>query len=161
MRSGTTIIEFLVYLAIFSFISLASMRLIADFWQLSVRSAAKQAALINRITAADMLGQDLRLVDTWHEITAHEIIWRSGPNDIGWLFKDGKLVRRHGNYTPETKKWRHKSSSLIAAPVVSAQFSAQKVNDGISMILFTMKDRHGRIDSRIAIYKGRTIWHTK
>src|SRR3990167_10097373 len=127
-RKGTTVIEFLVYLALFSFVAACSISWIVGYQQLSSGYQTKRAALINRCTSLDMIARDLQsapsAADGWYSFLPHEIIWHTETDDIGWLFKDNSLYRCQGRYNAKKKSWTTKNSAIIAKPINKLVFSS-------------------------------------
>lgn len=144
---------------------MVSMRLVSDFWRQSVAYTRQRTALINRMVAADMLWRDMQeasqSASDWPHLSVREIVWHNGTQYIGWSFDNSRLLRKYGSYNPKNNQWHSSTTSLIAFPVKTVQFSFNKDKDCIGSIQMLIKDECGQLTTLIPLLKKRIVWQRK
>lgn len=144
MKNGFTLIEFIIYLMLFSIIVL----LTSQWLVLSVGPLQKNNNILRDIvslhTAHDVFMRDMisapSHIDQWLERNSDLLIWRKNSTHIGWQIKNNRLIRISGNY--DGSQWHKKTQSLIAHNL-DAVFTLHIVQDHVDLIqcdLATKKD---------------------
>ncbi len=117
-RKGFTLLEVIIYILLFSFITLATSLWIARLWQFCVAKEKKQVSLITLYCAHDILSRDICNAPAdktkWKENNETCLIWHTQKGDIGWTQDDGQLVRIEGRYNKKQKKWTKKTKNKLA-----------------------------------------------
>lgn len=151
--NGFTLLEILIYILFFSFITLAASMWIARLWQFSMLRSKKQESLITLYCAHDVLIRDLRAAPSdptqWKATQENCIIWHTKNGDIGWLQDNDQLIRIEGRYNNTKKKWTKKTKSIIAKKINNVQF--HMVGDTcIELISFTIADDTTSVENIIS-----------
>lgn len=112
-------VEFLVYLCVFSCISICLMQFIVN----SVMQLRSYRVELNHtlhlLTALDLIAQEIAhapaLKTQWHATERNSIIWHSTVQnkDICLCIMDKKLVRIKGNYRPNSHTWKSKKTNVL------------------------------------------------
>jgi type II secretory pathway pseudopilin PulG len=147
-RPGFTLIEFLVYVALLSWLSYMASHLMISFVA-AVRDGARLAtAQAQALLAFDLLVRDLRsapaTIHAWKKITADtgcsELIWASEQGgDIGWAVEKGKLMRTTGNYRSQDKQWHSRRRVVATESIQKFCVSLQKENDHVVAVSCTVE----------------------
>ncbi len=151
--SGFTLLELLIYILFFSFITMASATWMARLWQDCVQRSKKQKSLINLYTAHDILIRDISGApidkSQWKEIKDDCIIWHTQKGDIGWLQEEDKLVRIEGSYISKKKQWSKKTKNIIAKPIQTVQFELTG-DTQVNSVSFTISDEITSVENIVS-----------
>lgn len=154
-NSGMTLIELIVYLALFTFIAMASISFITRFWQTSMQYQKRQVSLINLMAAHDLLCNDIRHAPrnktAWKMRHATELIWqRQDGIDIGWLYENEALFRSEGLYNEKEGIWHKRTKNLVAPALQKVLFTCHG-NEDIAWVDFSLIDAYHTIDARVIL----------
>lgn len=154
-NNGYLVVSFLLYLMIFSLITVFTCHIITSLLLPSFTTNRQCASLIGLHIASDLFVRDIRIMRNgtyaWKRISADELIWQSNGNDIGWLFIRDRLERREGIYH---EGWSHKKTSIVATGLKKVTFSAKKADNcivGIEMTLIPVVHRQKPIICYVAV----------
>jgi len=114
--SGFSLIEFLTYIAIVSFVGVVFFSGLANNLVGSVRAEHDLQKLIAEHTATDLLRRDLseaHFERTHWMVAEDQWIWSLASQQVGWSFELGVLYRTIGDYDFEQKRWAAKKKSQI------------------------------------------------
>ena len=166
-RNGTTLIELLIYLTLFSFIAMASVHFMVNLWNTMIKVGKKRFSLITLCTAHDVLLRDLERApcqkEAWKQRLSSSIIWHQHNKqcDIGWVYEKKSLVRLEGNYDITKKRWHKKVQNLIAPAVKKFNCMWHEHDGKIDRIDFEITDELYSMSNR-AILLGRPLpWKHK
>ncbi len=164
-RKGVTIIEFLVYLAIFSLIIMISMDWIVRLWQTCLFYSKKRVCLVNLSAAHDMLIRDLQNAPSsaanWKMKTTSQLIWTaSTKKDICWMYENNTLVRIEGSYNEKKKQWKKKTKNLVASSIKKANFTCKEEGQ-IGYVDFTIADAYYTMNNSVMLLKRSLPWKEK
>ena len=130
LNTGTSIIEFLLYLTITTFIVInlfAWMGGLQTTFLRMVRSVQQEHA---RRFAQDLLLKDLQQAPadraSFKLIKQDQIIWSALSGAIGWTVQKNKLMRMIGTYDVQKGSWQSRKSAVILQPVQKISFSFVK-----------------------------------
>lgn len=128
-KKGFSLLFFLLYLTLFSFISFFLCHIIVALIIPSFVSMRTSQSIMALHVASDLFVRDIRAgVDNWKVITPHELVWHTGDYDIGWCCA-GKYVKRNvGIYN---EGWKKKTTSIVAAGIIEGVFTPEKIKDQI------------------------------
>ncbi len=130
-KSGMTLLEIAIYL----FLSMLSLTL-ASSLIISLVSSARHATEINE-TALELsialhhLAEDLKCAQYLKELGNTSCIMATSAGDIGYVAKQGNLMRYSGLYTHSTKTWSRRSSSLLAYGLDKIRFRYSNSQDNV------------------------------
>ncbi len=129
-KMGFLLLSFLVYLLLFTLlVTLCFNWTLRLFTTYTIR-AKRNIIIINAYTAQDLFIRDLHMAplneQKWKKITASEIIWSMHNRDIGWCYKNKKLIRNEGHYNKQTEKWNKKTASIAAQHINVLTFTVNK-----------------------------------
>jgi len=127
---GFSLLSFLVYLLLFTFlVTLCFDWALISFTTYTAR-AQRNMAIITSYTACGLFIRDLQLAppneQEWKKISTTEIVWHANDQDIGWHYKDKKLIRNEGHYNKKTDRWHKKTTSTAAQHINSLTFAVKK-----------------------------------
>lgn len=157
-HKGFSLISFIFYLLFFLLIILFIYQIITFLVVPSLQSNRIYNNHIAYYLATDVFIKDMRLYNnlcTIKLIANNEIIWNNGINDICWKYDDTKLMRIEGKYN---KKWKKKTTSIVAIGLQSAVFIADMFDNDIVGIQLTIVPLTGKaITSYVAINRHELI----
>ena len=147
-----TLIELMIYLALITFIMLASISLIVRFWQTSMWYQKKQVALITIIAAHDLLSDDIWrapcIKTAWKVQKKTELVWqREDGTYIGWLYEKKSLFRIEGMYKEKEGAWHKKTKNVVVLVLKDILFKCQN-NEDVESVDFSLMDDYYTIDAR-------------
>ncbi len=122
-KNGFSLLEFLVYFMLLSFLATTIFSWLAHSHH-TLKNRSRQATELLQLYAAhDVLVRDLRaapaLREHWKKIHTKELIWHVGNHDVGWRVEDKKLLRLEGRYDAEKQQWMKKTKSVVADKVAA------------------------------------------
>src|SRR5579872_4896596 len=101
-KKGFGLLIFLLYLALFSMMTVFICHVATSLIIPSLQSLRKCQEIINLHIATDLFVRDIRNMRIaqyeWKKTTAHELIWHQKDKDLGWSFGNGALERKEGTY---------------------------------------------------------------
>lgn len=160
-NEGILLVELMVYLVLFTGITIATIRWAAGVWQTSCYFQQRRIALINLMAAHDLLVHDIQQApkdaQKWKLYTPHCLIWQGSVDDIGWLYDKESLWRIQGIYTKG--QW-HKKSKNLAAPAIKKVCFTYHAGDN-PWIDCTLENSYGAITTRIACDERVLRWQQK
>ncbi|MCK4651006.1 prepilin-type N-terminal cleavage/methylation domain-containing protein [Candidatus Babeliales bacterium] len=129
-----SLIELLIYLLIFSFLSLAIFSFFTSTQKYLVFSNSKNEKVIRANITLDLFKRDLicasRNFFDWSFDENKDVVFKKIMLDkkrnenevcVGWKFNDDGAVRIEGDYDFKNKKWKHKNVSR-------ANYNMNKIN---------------------------------
>ena len=133
-RAGFTLMELLVYLALFAFLA---QLLFSSAAQIMTTMVSEDGVLLrssNAVMTCDVLVRDLRRAGCartdWKKITPHECIWHCPlkNKDIGWCVDNGRLLRMLGTYDAPQGAWtqRRRDVALHQAEEITFEVVQEK-----------------------------------
>ncbi|HLC06905.1 MAG TPA: hypothetical protein VJJ26_01830 [Candidatus Babeliales bacterium] len=154
-QKGFSLLSFLLYLMLFSLITLFSCHIITSLIIPSLSAMRKCQSIIALHIASDLFVRDIRTKRgckyDWKLITPHELIWHQDDHDIGWCFSGNRLNRKEGIYD---KGWKKSTASIIAHGIAQAVFAIEKNNDhivGIELSLTSQSNPKSPVICYVAI----------
>ena len=155
-KKGFSLVSFLLYLMLFTMIMFFSCHIIVSLIIPSLTSMRKCQSIIALHIATDIFVRDIRAIKAhecvWKLISPHELVWQAGDHDIGWFFANNRLERKEGEYH---KGWKHKKSSIVAAHIAQAVFTAEKAKNnniiGVELIMTPSNDIKKPISCYVAV----------
>ncbi len=129
-KRGFLLLSFLVYLLLFTLlVSLCFDWALTLFTTYTMR-AQRNVVIINAYIAQDLFIRDIHMApldeQEWKKITTSEIIWSTHNWDIGWCYKNKKLIRNEGHYNKQMQKWDKKTASIAAQHINALIFTVNK-----------------------------------
>ncbi len=160
---GVMLIELLIYLALFAFITVIGMEWITSVWTRSLAYEKKRLSLLNLSAAHDLLSHDLRYAPasskSWKVQEPHELIWQQASHgDIGWVYEESNLFRSEGIYKKQEERWIKRTKNLVAVGVKNVIFTCPRAAE-IKWIDVTLVDAHHTVDSRLFLLQRSIIWN--
>ena len=138
-KKGFSLLSFLLYLMFFTMIMFFSCHIIVSLIIPSFSTMRKCQSIIALHIASDLFVRDIRAIKNhschWKLVTPHELIWQEGERDIGWRFSDNRLERKEGIYN---QRWKHTTTSIVAAGIEQATFAVEQHNKEIIGIELTL-----------------------
>jgi|GEM_PF-2662359 len=143
-KSGGTLIELLIFISL-----LIIILKLTTVWVISVyKPAVEKSRTMNHIAALQagitFLQRDLlsapSSIKKWKKRDATELIWSKTITkvdtqayidkniDIGWSYKEGKLIRTEGYFDLKTERWKKAHRSLISCQLTTCAFRPVQVN---------------------------------
>jgi len=141
-KKGFSLLFFLVYLMLFSFITFFVCHIIVSLIIPSLKSVRQCQSIMALHIASDLFVRDVHAgIRSWKLMTPHELIWQADECDIGWSCVDNYLKRTTGVYNGA---WEHKTTSIVAAGVAEIVFTPEKAKDQIIGVELKLvpKDTH-------------------
>ena len=138
-KKGFSLLSFLLYLMIFSLMTFFLCHIIVSLVIPSLSSMRTCQSSMALHIASDLFVRDVHAgVDNWKLITPHELIWQVNDYDIGWSFTDNYLKRTTGLYNGG---WKDKTTSIVAAGIAQATFTAEKAQNRIVGVELKLEPR--------------------
>lgn len=129
LRSGFLLVEFLIYLALLSLLSLLLMNITVST-VFNDKRKLPTAALLSLLNSFDLVAADIKkaptLLSQWKKITEQELIWSSENEDIGWRLKKNILIRKHGVFDKYENHWIRYTKSVASAGIKALHFDIEK-----------------------------------
>jgi hypothetical protein len=158
------LIEFLVYLLLFSIITLATTGMVARLWIPTMHYTKKQTCRIDLITAHDCLAYDIKKAKSerkfWKMISSNRLIFPVSDHDIGWLMQNGNLVRIEGTFNLKEGIWNNPVKSLIVKDIQSITFDVQG-DSIIQYVSFIFTKADEQIKGEIGLINRALPWKIK
>jgi type II secretory pathway component PulJ len=147
-KKGFSLFSFLLYLTLFSMITLFSCHIIVSLIVPSLFSIRRSQSIIAMHIATDLLVKDIyQGVILWKETKSTELMWQNKDHDISWRIDHGRVERKENGTT-----------SIVATGVDQGFFSITKrENDimGIELTLIPTVDKKKVIVSYVAVPKEK------
>jgi len=129
-KEGFLLLSFLLYLLLFTLLTtLCFDWALASFTTYTLR-ARRNAIVINAYIANDLFIRDVHMapldIKEWKKISPSEIIWHYNNQDIGWCYKDKKLIRSEGHYNKQLGTWYKRINSIAAQHINTLTFTVKK-----------------------------------
>lgn len=163
-HKGFMLIEFLVYLALFSIIMLALMGMVAQLWIPAMGYTKKQTCRIDLVTAHDCFIRDIKMAKAekkfWKIISFNALVFTSGEHDVGWLIKEGNLIRIEGIFDSKKAAWDKQVKSLIVKKIDRVFFEV-KGDPEVRHVSFVFAQADEEIKSEVALINGTLPWKIK
>ncbi len=152
-REGYSLIECLVYCGIVGFFIMAFLPIVIRLAGSVSRLVNINHDLISSCVATDLFYRDLKQrSDSIHILSSssNTLIWRCGDHGmcIGWIVRDGNLVRTEGQYVEETKSWANSKQSIVCDGVITGVFSVDR-STYPTKVLLCLTLRYDRIMERM------------
>lgn len=134
---GFSMLEFLVYHALFCFLAFLGMIIIARSCMSIKMQEGQEQAFLDSSLAYDLFARDVYHAPAdkqlWKHASDTAIIWHDAhtKNDKGWCWQQQCLYSIEGNYDKDKQQWLSARKSLVASQVTKAQFSLHEHNDMI------------------------------
>jgi hypothetical protein len=129
-KKGFSLLSFLLYLMLFSLITLLLCHIIVSLIIPSLSSIRTCQSVVTLHIATDLFVRDVRAgIDTWKVIKPDELIWQTDDSDVGWSLSDNRLVRNTGLYS--NQEWKNKTSSIVAVGIDKIIFRPEKAHNQI------------------------------
>ncbi|HEB41920.1 MAG TPA: hypothetical protein ENI08_02795 [Candidatus Dependentiae bacterium] len=129
-KMGFLLLSFLVYLLLFTLLVTLCFDWTLTLFTTYTTRAKRNMVIINAYTAQDLFIRDLHMApldeQEWKKVTASEIIWSTHNRDIGWCYKNKKLIRNEGHYNKQMQKWNKKTASIAAQHINTLTFTVNK-----------------------------------
>jgi type II secretory pathway component PulJ len=152
-KKGFSLVSFLVYLALFSMVTLCMCHAITVLIIPSFSSLRKTQSIIALHIATDVFVRDIKSTQngkyTWNVMLPQELIWQKDDYNIGWCFYQNRLERREGMY--KGGNWQAVKTSIVAKGLSNAVFTPIKDNNGIVGVELTLTP-HGAAKKPVACY---------
>lgn len=163
-KNGTTLIELLIYLTLFTIMTMVMMHWVVHLWHTCMQYEKMRTSLINLTAAHDLFVYDIYYAPSakiaWKVQTAHCLIWHQNEKDIGWLYEQGKLFRIEGMYQESQAIWRKKTKNIVASSMKNVTFTCHGDTE-IAWIDIHMIDTYHTIDTRILLAQRYIPWNIK
>ncbi len=163
-HNGFMLMEFLVYLAIFSIIMLALSGMVAKLWIPAMECTRKQTCCIDLVTAHDCFTRDIRIAKAekkfWKHMSEQAIVFKSGWRDVGWCVKDGDLIRIVGTFNQKKNEWDKQAKSLIVKKIDQISFEIRGEPE-VRSVSFMFGKNGEQVKSEVALINGTLPWKIK
>jgi hypothetical protein len=144
---GFSIFEFVVYTALFSFITFLGTILISRSYMTLNAHEGQIQEIMDTSIVYDLFARDIYQAPIdkklWHYNT-HQIIWHivRNNNDIGWCYEHACLYRIEGNYDYQKSQWRSTHKNLVAQHIKKLQFFLHATTDSIQAVSLVLSCEH-------------------
>ena len=136
-KKGFSLLSFLIYLMLFSLMTLLLCHTILSLVIPALSSIRKCQSVVALHIATDLFVRDVHAgIHAWKVINPDELIWQTYEGDIGWCLSGHRLVRNAGAYN--NQEWKDKTSSIIAADIDKVTFTPEKAQNQIIGIELTL-----------------------
>lgn len=156
--------EFIVYLGLFSIIILALTGMVAQLWVPAMHYTKKQTSYVDLAAAHDCFIRDVKKAKAekifWKKISPDALIFNTGTHDIGWLIKEGNLIRLEGSFNQKKAIWDKKTMSLIVRNIDVAQFEVESDSE-VKYISFLFAQAGEETKSEVVLINGALPWKIK
>jgi hypothetical protein len=132
-RRGMLIIEFLIYLMLFSFMAMISASWVSYVWKHYIHQSHQRHALITLYVSHDVLLRDIHAIKKVVSCTPEYLVAQVDQDYVGWIKHNDQLLRLKGSYNETTQQWIARSKNLMAQPLDKLAFSEHA--DGITFTL--------------------------
>lgn len=158
-KKGFSLLSFLLYLMLFSLITLLLCHSIVSLIIPSLSSIRKCQSVVALHIASDLFVRDIHAgIHKWKVIKPDELIWQTADSDIGWSLFDHRLVRNSGVYN--NQEWHHKTTSIVADGIDKIIFLPEKAQDqivGIEMKLVSVAAQRKPVICYVAVKKKEKL----
>jgi hypothetical protein len=158
------LMEFIIYLGLFSIIMLALTGMVAQLWAPAMHYSKKQTSCIDLVTAHDCFIRDVKKAKAekifWKKISPDALIFNIGTHDICWSVKEGNLIRLEGSFDQKQAIWDKKIRSLIVRNIDIARFEIEGDSE-VKYISFLFAQAGEEIKSEVALINGTLPWKLK
>jgi len=129
-KKGFLLLSFLLYLLLFTLLTALCFNWVLTSFTTYTLRVQRNRAVINTYIAHDLFIRDVHMapLDTkkWKKISSSEIIWHYNNYDIGWCYKNTKLIRSEGHYNKRSDTWHKKIGSIAVQHIDSLIFTVNK-----------------------------------
>jgi hypothetical protein len=164
LRKGFMLMEFLIYLALFTVIMLALMGMVAQLWIPAMSYTKKQSCRIDLVTAHDCFMRDVKNAKaektSWKIISSNTLIFTAGDHDIGWTVKEGDLIRIEGTFNVKKATWQKATKSLIVKDIDKTIFAING-DPEVQYVSFLFAKAGDEIKSEVVLINGTLPWKVK
>jgi type II secretory pathway component PulJ len=146
--NGFSLLEFVVYLTIFSFVAVLFLGVISRTQFKFMKNLHEQEVLLRQVLAVDLLRRDLMsasiLVSDWDVqmgIFKKMTLTKTGHPQcvcVCWYIGKTGLTRVQGQYDFGRSEWSGKSSSLVSRSINQLRFLLEKNRKGVWVIYKVM-----------------------
>ena len=141
-KKGFGLLVFLLYLALFSMMTVLICHVSTSLIIPSLQSLRKCQEIINLHIATDLFVRDIRTMRTtqyeWKQTAAQELIWHQKDTDLGWCLHNGTIERKEGIYA---NGWKNTTTTIIAKGAAQASFDFHRKKERIQAIELTIIPR--------------------
>jgi type II secretory pathway pseudopilin PulG len=135
--AGFSLVEFLVYLVLFSFISVLFLGVASRAQLRFTKTSASQENLLRQVIAIDLLRRDLMsassIVTDW-DVLQNNVFKKMTLTDknrpqsvcVSWFILPRGLMRAQGEYDFAKHEWINRTSCIVCASINSINFILQK-----------------------------------
>lgn len=156
-KNGFSLIECMLYCILVAVIMMLWFNGVASFTRLCTAQANQTNSIATVYSALDVFVRDVRKAPhnliQWPLMTDTVFIFALNDSSIGWEYKDGQLLRYHGNYNGNNKQWIKKTKSLVLDNVQACFFVFNHSNHTMMSIEIAL-DLWGKKISRISYLGG-------
>jgi hypothetical protein len=159
-KKGFSLLSFLLYLVLFTIITVLSCHIIVSLIIPSLVSMRRCQSVIALHIASDLFVRDIRAIKPdechWKLVTSHELVWQADNHDVGWSFTNNRLERKEGEYN---KGWKSKNTSIVATGISQVVFAVEKVKDkslGVEMVITPINAPKKPIICYVAVKQGES-----
>jgi type II secretory pathway component PulJ len=164
-HKGFFLMEFLVYLSIFSCISILLMHFVVHTTLYVKTQNSELQHSLTFLTALDLATHELEKSGCekklWHKTDKDCVIWHSlaQKKDIGLSLIDKKLVRITGTYLPRENRWKSKTTNVIADSIKDFSLEYQWENDPEEHLVLIHCSITGIVDKKkdYTVFKSITM----
>jgi type II secretory pathway component PulJ len=142
---GFFIIEFLVYLCLFSCLSILLMHFVVKSTFALRSHNTKMQRTLHLLTALDLMHHEFinkssAPKGSWLKTDKDCVIWHSTQQDkdLAFCVKNKKLVRITGHYVPKKKSWSSKTTHLLVNNVEDFSLAYQWDGSGEQLDFITI-----------------------
>jgi len=155
-RRGLTIIEFLVYLVLFTLISTMTASWIAHLWTSFMKQSKERVSLINMYTAHDCLVRDIVNCSGIIHCSARSLILQEANGAVEWALENKRLTRTQGAYDINNQEWKKKTKNIIAPVIEKTLFNKEN-----HVISFSLQQGKIKVENNISLRSQRVPWAKK
>ena len=129
-KKGFLLLSFLLYQLLFTLLTLLCFDWALTSFTTYTLRARRSTIVISAYIAHDLFVRDIRMapldMKKWKKISSSEIIWYHNNRDIGWCYKNKKLIRSEGHYNKQLDRWHKKINSIAAQHINTLIFTVNK-----------------------------------
>ena len=124
-QQGFFVLEFLVYLTLFTCIVAATFQLIVTT-TLNLRNKKNELSrALNVLTSIDLIVNELaHCSPVFHQMNNDSLVWKSDKKnkDLGITIKKNRIIKNVGLFDLETSSWKTKKSYTLALNIEKLTF---------------------------------------
>ena len=138
-KNGFSLISFLLYLVLFSLISLFMCHMITFLILPVLHETRLCKTLVKLHIASDLFVRDIKRLknekNSLKLVTTQALVWFTNDEDVGWSIEDNKLKRSAGIYK---NGWRERNTSIIADEIANGTFTVGMQNNRVIGVEMTL-----------------------